>query len=319
MLCEEKPPIIVLGTMTLGKEVDEATAEKMVDFFLNQAQVEIDTAYGYSEGRSEEILGKILYSARRKKVKLATKVNPWSEFGLQPERVIQQVETSLTRLKTDHIDLLYIHSPDLKTPIELTLRACQKLHQEGKFKELGLSNYAAWQVVHIWHICKKNGWVLPTVYQGMYNGITRDVERELFPALRELGIRFYAYNPLAGGLLTGKHMRQKVGPVEGRFTLYPGYKERYWKEAQFHALEIIRLACDMNNLTMTEAALRWIKHHSFLKGTKYDGVTVGATNIEQLKENFEGYSGGKLPNGIVNAFNLAWESARPACPQYFRT
>ncbi|XP_031232899.1 aflatoxin B1 aldehyde reductase member 2-like [Mastomys coucha] len=108
------------------------------------------------------------------------------------------------------VDLFYLHIPDHSTPVEETLQACHQLHQEGKFVELGLSNYASWEVAEICTLCKKNGWILPTVYQrrgkqipayalmGMYNDTTWQVEKELLPCLRHFGLRFYAYNPLAG-------------------------------------------------------------------------------------------------------------------------
>lgn len=99
--------------------------------------------------------------------------------------------------------------------IEDTLAEVNELYKEGKFKSLGLSNFQAWEVAHIYHTCKANGYVTPTVYQGMYNAITRDVEKELLPCLRKLGISFYAYNPLAGGILTGKHHGGE--PDAGRF------------------------------------------------------------------------------------------------------
>ena len=103
----------------------------------------------------------------------------------------------------------------LRAGIEDTLAEVHELHKEGKFKSLGLSNFQAWEVAHIYHTCKANGYVTPTVYQGMYNAITRDVEKELLPCLRKLGISFYAYNPLAGGVLTGKHSGGE--PEAGRF------------------------------------------------------------------------------------------------------
>jgi aflatoxin B1 aldehyde reductase len=290
-----------------------------VGMFVDAGHVEIDTAYGYSGGQSEEILGRILTSARRRQVQLATKANPWSDAGLKPERVVEQVETSLKRLNCDSVQLMYLHAPDAKTPIEATLEACDKLHRAGKFRELALSNYAAWQVVDIWHICDRNGWVLPTAYQGMYNAVTREVERELFPALRRLGIRFYAYNPLAGGLLTGKHARKGNEPADGRFKLYAGYADRYWKEPLFEALDILRPVCDAHRVPMTDAALRWIKHHGALSGAAGDGVTLGATRVDHLTANLAGYGGGPLPKEVVAAFERAWQAARPECPQYFRT
>ena len=127
-----------------------------------------------------------------------------------------QKYTNLKRLNVDSVKLFYLHAPDTETPLVETLQEVQKLHNEGKFEQLGLSNFSAWETAHVWHLCDKLGVVKPTVYQGMYNGITRQVEQELFPCLRRLGIRFLAYNPLAGGLLTGKH-RFDQEPDHGRF------------------------------------------------------------------------------------------------------
>ena len=135
---------------------------------------------------------------------------------MSPKLLRLQLETSLKRLQLDKVKLFYLHAPDTATPLVDTLTGVKKLHEEGKFEELGLSNYPAWEVAHVYHLCDKMGMVKPTVYQGMYNGITRQVEMELFPCLRRLGMRFLAYNPLAGGLLTGKH-RFDADPDQGRF------------------------------------------------------------------------------------------------------
>lgn len=314
-----KSPAVILGTWNFGNQVDEMLADRMVGLFLDKGYHQLDSAFSYCDGLTEEILGRILTPARRDKVSLATKVNPWSEAGLRPERVIEQVETSLKRMKFDYVDILYLHAPDLKTPIEMTLEACQHLFLQGKFRKFGLSNYASWQVVDIWHLCKKEGWVVPTVYQGMFNAITRDVERELFPAIRSCRIRFNAYNPLAGGLLTGKHLNGEKIPTEGRFTLYPVYLDRYWKKPYFEGLEVIRAACHSKRLSMSDSSIRWLQHHSLLKAEHNDGIIIAATNFEQLEANLNSSEREPLPADIVSAFDHAWERTRPACPQYFRT
>lgn len=126
-------------------------------------------------------------------------------IGLTAKSVKEQFNISLERMKQKSIDLLYLHVPDWNTPILETLTAINDLYKEGKFKRFGLSNYASYQVMEIYYLCKEKAFVLPTVYQGMYNGITRDVETELFGCLRYLGIKFYSYNILAGGILSGKH------------------------------------------------------------------------------------------------------------------
>lgn len=309
---------VILGTMTFGKQVDEKTADRIVKIFLDHGHTELDTASRYIGGKSEEILGRILTPSLREKVYLATKVYPEGPAGFQPEQVVEQVETSLKRLQTDWIDLLYLHRPDHQTPIEVTLEACQKLFRQGKFRWLGLSNYASWQIADICHICKQNDWALPATYQGVYNALTRNVEPELFPSLRKFGIKFYAYNPLAGGLLTGKYPNVRKMPEDGRFILKKHYQERYWKESYFNALEEIRNPCKFHEISMAEAALRWMKHHSLMNGADNDGIITGVTSIDHLKANLQAGEAAELPQAIVEAYDKAWEITKMDCPQYFR-
>jgi aflatoxin B1 aldehyde reductase len=313
---EKDVPRIILGTMNFGVQVDERAADDMLAMFLDRGYHEIDTAYKYADGASEEILGRLLTPGRRGKVYLATKANPLGGGGLGPDGIARQVHTSLRRLKTDCIDLLYLHAPDPRTPIEVTLAACDRLFKEGKFKELGLSNYASWQVADIWHLCKRNGWMIPTVYQGRYSAITRDVESELFPAVRNFGIRFNAYNPLAGGLLTGKHQISNV-PKEGRFALKSAYLDRFWKKSFFDALEVIQNAAEQAELSMIQTALRWILRYSFLKGPSGDGVILAASNLKQWECNLNSLRG-DLPIHVVEAIDRAWVIVRQDCPSYFR-
>jgi aflatoxin B1 aldehyde reductase len=319
MKLEAKKPTVILGTMNFGDQVDEATADRMVRRFLEKGYTEIDTAYKYCGGVTEEILGRLIPRSRREKVCLATKVTPTEKGGLRPEEITRQLETSLGRLKTDYVDLLYLHAPDPKTPIEVTLECCERLFRKGRFREFGLSNYAAWQVVDIWHICRRNGWTFPAVYQGMYNAITRDVERELFPAARTLGIRFYAFNPLAGGFLAGKYKDPRATPSEGRFVAHPTYIPRYWKESYFNAAETVRRTSAPLDIGMADGALRWMRHHSLLKGANRDGMIIGATSLPQFEANLESCERGDLPGELNEAFNRAWETARPDCYPYFRT
>ena len=310
-------PRIILGTMNFGGQVDERIADHMLAMFLDLGYKEIDTAYKYNDGASEEMLGRLLTPERRGKVYLATKANPLAGGGLGPENIVNQINTSLRRLKTDYIDLLYLHAPDPKTGIEVTLEACEKLFKEGKFRELGLSNYASWQVADIWHLCKQNGWRMPSVYQGRYNAVTRDVESELFPAVRNFGIRFYAYNPLAGGLLTGRYDQISNVPREGRFALKSAYLERFWKKSYFDAIEVIQDVSEQAGLSMIQIALRWLLRHSFLKGPSGDGVIIAASNLKQWECNLNSLNG-ELPMKVVEAIDRAWEKARPNCPPYSR-
>jgi len=309
--------LVALGTMTFGGQTSEKDADRMLGMFLDEGYSWVDTAFMYTDGKSEQILGRLLKGARRDKVFLATKaypdkLGPGKPPGLTPASVREQLETSLKRLKMDGVDLFYLHAPDNKTPLEVTLAECAKLRGEGKFVELGLSNYASWQVAEIVFLCRMNGWREPLVYQGMYNAITRDIERECIVACHHFGVDFIAYNPLAGGMLTGKHEGLATVPTSGRFKS-DLYRNRFWKPEYFEAVEQLDEACSKRDLTPTEVALRWVKHHSMS-----DGVLLGASKVDHLRENLAACCKGKLPGPIVKAVNKAWETTRPACQRYFR-
>nr|XP_035971448.1 aflatoxin B1 aldehyde reductase member 2-like isoform X1 [Halichoerus grypus] len=197
--------------------------------------------------------------------KIATKASPLGENSLKPDGVQAQLETSLKRLQCPRVDCFYLHLPDHNTPVEETLRACHQLHQEGKFVELGLSNYAAWEVAEICTLCRRNGWFLPTVYQGMYNATPRQVETELFPCLRHFGLRFYAYNPLAWGLLMGKYKYEDKDGKQPVCRFFGNkwaeiYRNRFWKEHHFEAIALVEKAlqavCGGSAPRMTLAALQ---------------------------------------------------------------
>ncbi len=311
-------PRVVLGCMTFGGQVDEATADRMVGLFLDAGHREIDTAHIYGEGGAEEILGRILTPARREKILLATKAHPGNGGGLAPDRLTENLRLSLRRLRCERVDIFYLHAPDVATPIESTLEACARLHREGAYGELALSNYPAWAVADIRHLAPALGAPAPRLYQGMYNAVTRDVERELLPCLRRFGQRFYAYNPLAGGLLSGRYRRMEDLPETGRFHAFAFYRDRYWTGAHFNALERIRAACDAAGLPMAAAALRWAVHHSGMAGFGQDAVILGASSATHLEANLAACADGPLPAEVVVALDAAWSVARPACPKYFR-
>ena len=309
---------VILGTMTFGQQVTKTDIRSMLDLFLDFGHRKIDTAYIYGDGRTEELLGEVLRPGQRQQVRIASKVHPGKGGGLSPKGLTEQLETSLKRLGTDYVDLLYLHQPDHDTPLEATLKACQELRQQGKFQDLGLSNYASWQVADIHHRCLQIGCPPPGMYQGMYNAITREVEYELFPALNHFQVAFSCYNPLAGGLLTGKHEDPSSIPDSGRFQLFEFYRERYWKQSSFKALESVRFACRESGIPMAEAALRFLKHHSALSAAKGDGIILGASSVEHLEKNLRSLQAGPLPESILQAYEQAWALTRPHCPGYFR-
>ena len=181
---------LVLGTMTFGESVFAPSVSEFVEMFLNAGYEELDTAYVYNEGNSEKLLGEVLPRLRYP-YKISTKVNPRITGKLDGEAAYSQLNGSLKRLGVPTVDTFYLHFPDPATPMESVLEVCNNLYQEGKFRELGLSNFPAWMVADVWHICYKNGWVLPTVFEGIYNPLTRKAETELNACLNYFRMRFY--------------------------------------------------------------------------------------------------------------------------------
>lgn len=320
---------LVLGTMTMGGQTSSDEAARMVSWVLQQenGDVELDTARMYEHGETEVVLGRLLAalnSVDRKRIHIASKVNPFRPFdkSLSKDSVLEQYRKISKSLGTEYIDTLYLHAPDGNTPILETLEAVQQLYVEKRFRRFGLSNYQSWEVVWIHRLCQERGWVVPRVYQGMYNAITRDVERELLPALRKLNMAFYAYNPLAGGLLTGKHSKKTIKVQdEGRFKLSNTmYRDRFCKRVQIEAMEKLGRVCQKNGILLAEASLRWIMNHSKLQNKYGDRVVLGASCMEHLTMNMAACAQGELPRAMVEAFHHAWMRIEQAgaCPRYDR-
>ena len=327
--------------MTIGKPGveqsrvhDLSTATSMLDAFQSHGHKEIDTARFYGAGSSEEYLGQLDW--QRRGIVMATKFYPTSAIvarggptgeGLthSPKDLRENLLNSLKALKAEKIDLWYLHGPDRSTPYEETLREVNDLHREGYFDRFGISNYMSWEVAQICEICQRNNWIQPTVYQGVYNAIHRSVEQELFPCLRHYGISFYEYNPLAGGYLTNRYRREDMDEsIEKGSRFDPstfqgkGYRERYWNEEMFDALEILRDAAKKNGLSEAECALRWIVHHSLLKADLGDAVIIGASSVKQLEENLLNLEKGPLPWDVVSALDEGWEKTRAVSWKYWR-
>ena len=160
-------------------------------------------------------------------------------------------------------------------------------------------------------ICKYNNWVRPTLYQGMYNAITRSIEAELIPACRRYGLDIVIYNPLAGGLFSGKYKTKDI-PSEGRYSDAVGamggmYRKRYFKDSTFEALKIVEPVVEKHGLTMVETALRWVVNHSALNiKDGNDGVIIGVSSIAQLETNLKDCEKGPLPQEVLDALDQAW-------------
>ena len=204
---------LILGTMTFGESVFSPDVKAFVNTFLDEGYDELDTAFVYNEGRCEQLLGQVLPNLGRS-FKIATKVNPRISGKLDAEAAYTQVAGSLARLKLPCVDTVFLHFPDPATPVEGVLEAMADLHDRGKYKELGLSNFPAWMVADVWHICDRHSWVKPTVYEGLYNPLSRKAETELNNCLNNFGMRFCAFNPMCGGLLTGRYGKFEDMPTD---------------------------------------------------------------------------------------------------------
>ena len=315
-IIKSKPVGLILGTMTFGESVFRPDVDQFIQTFLDRGGMELDTAYVYNEGSCEKMLGEVL-SGLDRPFRIATKVNPRITGRLDEEAAYRQVNESLSRLQLASVDTVFFHFPDPATPVESALSAMADLHDRGKFKELGLSNFPAWMVADIWHICEKHGWVKPTVFEGIYNPLTRKAETELNACLDYFGLRFSAYNPMAGGLLTGRYASFSDAPSDGRFTRRPNYQKRYWKKSYFEAVDVIKTAAEEYGISTIEATYRWLAYHSMLSGDRGDAIIIGASKLNHLIQNMDALKAGPLPEKIVQAFEQAWLIARPDSPEYF--
>ena len=244
-------------------------------------------------------------------------MNPRITDKLDGEAAYSQLNESLKRLGVSTVDTFYLHFPDPATPVESVLEVCNNLYQEGKFRELGLSNFPAWMVADVWNICDREGWVKTTAFEGVYNPLTRRAETELNDCLNHYGIRFYAYNPMCGGLLTGRYVRFEDAPTDGRFTHRPNYQGRYWKKSFFDAVDVIKSAAESEGITTIEATYRWLAYHSMLDEKRGDAILIGASKLNHLLQNMATVKAGPLPKTVVDAFENAWEITKGESPEYF--
>ncbi|EQL30787.1 hypothetical protein RJZ56_002150 [Blastomyces dermatitidis] len=328
LVAQNVKPRVILGLMTFGPDRDAGSRitsldeyKKCLDYFQQQGYNETDTARIYVDGKQEAFTARAGWKERG--LTLATKWYP-SQPGYHHANVVKEkLDESLKELQTDCVDIFYLHAADRSVPFAETLEAVNELHKERKFVQLGLSNYTAFEVAEIVTMCNERGWVRPTIYQAMYNAITRSIETELIPACRRYGIDVVIYNPLAGGLLSGKYKSTEI-PATGRFadrSLGANYRKRYFRDANLDALRIIEPVVQKHNLTLIETALRWVHHHSALNiGTdpsSRDGIIVGVSSFEQLQANLADIEKGPLPEEVVKALDEAWLVAKATAVNYW--
>jgi aryl-alcohol dehydrogenase-like predicted oxidoreductase len=307
---------ICLGTMTFGHQCDERTSFAILDKAADSGVNFIDTADVYpvppspeTAGRTEEIVGNWLHGKRERFV-VATKCRMQvghgpNDVGLSRKHILRAVEDSLRRLRTDVIDLYQSHSPDPDTPLDETLRAFDDLVHQGKVRYLGCSNYPAWQVALSLGICARLGLARLDCVQPRYNLLYREIEAELLPLCRDQGVGVIAYNPLAGGFLTGKYQSLGPPPPGTRFSLGKTgdlYRERYWQQAQLDAVGQLQKFLQPRGKSLIQIAVAWV-----LAQPGVTSAIVGASKPEQLDDSL-GAANLTLDAEEAEACGLAWLS-----------
>ena len=307
---------ICFGTMTFGGQTDEAAATRMIERCLDSGINFLDTANAYNQGASEQMLGKIIKS-KRKDIVLASKVrNKMGEgpdlAGLSRAAIFRAIDDSLRRLGTDYLDIYYLHLPDYSVPIEESLDAMNALVKQGKIRHVASSNYSGWQVVEMLWIARQNGYSPPLISQPMYNLIARGIEQEYLPMCKQFAVSTVVYNPLAGGLLTGKHQPQ--APLPGtRFDKNQMYLDRYWHQADFDAVEELKQVAAKGGRSLLSLALNWLYHHS-----KSDCIILGASRVEQLEQSLKALGDGPLDPQTLQVCDEVWAKLRGSTPKYNR-
>jgi aryl-alcohol dehydrogenase-like predicted oxidoreductase len=284
---------LCLGTMTFCLQCDEATSRAILDraaaggiTFLDAADVYPVGGGFQTAGRTEEIVGRWL-EGRRHEFIVATKCGgamserPWDR-GTSRKHVLDAIDASLRRLRTDYVDLYQLHHPDPETPIDESLRALDDVVRAGKARYVGCSNFPAYQLARALGRSELLGVGRFDTVQPRYNLLFRQIERDLLPLCREEALAVIPYNPLAGGLLSGKH-RRETGPTPGtRFTLGNAagrYQDRYWHQREFATVEALRPLAAEAGLSPTQLALAWT-----LAEPAITAPIVGASRPEQLDD-----------------------------------
>ena len=282
---------LCLGTMTFGLQCDENASFAILDAAAGHGITFLDTANAYplggrleDMGRTEEILGKWL-KGRREQFIVATKCSgkmgeaPWQQ-GTSRKSVMRAIDDSLRRLGTDYVDLYQVHHFDAVTPVDETVAAFDAVVKAGKARYVGVSNYHAYRVARALGRAEALRLTPLVSVQPRYNLLFREVERELLPLCREENLAVIPYNPLAGGLLTGKHERGQP-PAGTRFTLGTAaktYTERYWREREFATVDaFLKLAAEAG-IEPATLAVAWVLAHPAITSP-----LIGASRPEQLR------------------------------------
>ena len=285
---------LCLGTMTFGGRsffkyignLGQKEANTLVDMALEAGINFFDTADVYSEGLSEEMLGKALGS-RRQSIILATKVRgkmgPGSnDVGLSRHHIIEGCNASLKRLGTDYIDLYQVHNFDPDTPLEETMRALDDLVRQGKVRYIGCSNFSGWQLMKALAISDKRGWERFVTLQALYSLLARELENELVPLCLDQGLGILVWSPLSGGFLSGKYRRGQPQPKGTRLSAPQPRFLQLDEEKGFDIVEELERIAKAHNATVAQAALNYL-----LAKEGVSSVIIGARTPEQLADNLK--------------------------------
>ncbi|MBV7333317.1 aldo/keto reductase [Chloroflexi bacterium TSY] len=284
---------LALGCVTFDREIDPETSYKVMDHAIERGLNLFDTAEAYSQGKSEEVVGRWLKrSGKREQIVLATKAIP--PLG---KRLIVAAEASLTRLQTDVIDLYQLHAWDGDTPLEETLEALNTLVEQGKVRYIGCSNFMAWQLCKVLWKADVNGWVRMESVQPNYNLAVRDIESELLPFCAEEEIGTITYSPLGVGFLTGKYHTVGTAPEGTRFDIMPDHWDIYEGATSMQRMEGLRAKAEETGRSMVNLALSWV-----IGQPGVTSVLIGARKLSHIDQAFEAEQMGLEPD-LREAFN----------------
>lgn len=308
-----EPARIFLGAMNFGRRTPEAESRRILSRALELGIVHIDTANAYNDGASERIVGEAV-KKKRDEVVISTKCGfgrvAGKPEGLSRARLFEACDASLSRLGTDFIDIYYLHVPDHETPIDETLDAMAELVASKKIRAWGVSNYAAWQIVEMMHRADAKGAFSgsralprPVIAQQLYNVLLRQLDVEYFPFARKYGLHTTVYNPLAGGLLSGKHARDGSTQGGSRFDKNRLYQGRYFTDVMFDRVEALEKLARAERMSLLELSYSWLAG-----APGVDSILLGPASVEQLEEGVRGCTRWLSPEvrGLVEAQHRLW-------------
>jgi aryl-alcohol dehydrogenase-like predicted oxidoreductase len=273
---------LALGTMNFGKRTPEAEARAIIDLGLEHGVSLLDTANAYVGGESERIVGRAV-KGRREAFRIATKVGFGTQGGkpegLSRERVIAALDESLERLGTDYVDLYYLHVPDYGTPLGETVDAIATVLESKKARTWGVSNFASWQILQLMRLADERGIARPHIAQQLYNLLIRQLDIEYWKFTRAFPVHTTVYNPLAGGMLSGRHARDKSTFAGSRFDGNKFYQGRYAHDAVFDRVEQLTAIAKGAGMTLVELSYAWLAHREGV-----DSILVGPGTREHLSD-----------------------------------